>query len=132
MKEKLRAIISMLVAIFVLGMAVNLLGAPDSSASVAHNIISGIILLLHVLTAIGIVVVASQLFSLAKGLEGGQRLRLQWSFSVVCLAFLAGVTTMAIPAPWSDLASFLMAIGFMAALALYGTVLLKSNVVAKR
>ncbi|HWT40787.1 MAG TPA: hypothetical protein VN081_06010 [Dongiaceae bacterium] len=130
MKERLRAIIGMLITIFVLGMAVNLLGAPDSGASVAHNILSGIILLLHVLTAVGIVVVSAQLLYRTRGQKGRQRNHLAWGFGAVCFAFLAGVTTTAIPSPWSDFASFLMALGFMAALILYGAVLLR-NAAAK-
>ena len=125
MKQRLRAIIGMLVTIFVLGMAENLLGTPAKDLSVAHNIFSGIILLLHVLTAIGILVVATQL--MRQEASDAQKARLGRGFGSAGLAFVAGVLVMALPSPWSDICSFIMALGFIASLVFYGGALLHSD-----
>lgn len=128
MARKLRTIIGMLVAIFILGMAVNLVGVPDKDASVVHNIFSGIFIALHVLTAIGILVTATQLMRLSADLQKSEVKRLARGFGAVGIAFFAGITTMVVPSPWSEIASFIMAVGFIAALILYGTALLRTNI----
>lgn len=128
---KLRAIIAMLVTIFLLGMLVNLIGVADKDSSMFHNIISGIILALHVLTAFGILVTAIQLIGLGEKLPEKQKILLRRGFAAVGIAFIAGMTTVATPSPWSDVASFIMAVGFIAGLILYGCVLVGVNTAKK-
>ena len=127
MTQRIRAIIGMLVTVFVLGMAENLVGSPSSDSSTAHNIFSGIILALHVLTAIGIIVTATQLAKQAKDVLPDIKRQLGRGFGAVGVAFIAGILTLLTPSPWQEILSFVMAIGFISAIVFYGSVLIESS-----
>jgi len=121
MMERVYAILTMLIAQFILGMGENVLGVPASDKSVLHNIVAGVLLALHALTAIGIVIAAVQINRMRTiATEWVQK----WSArgaSGVGLAFLSGILTLA--TPWDELFSFLMATGFIVAFMSYGLVL---------
>jgi hypothetical protein len=107
-----RAVLGMLVAQFLLGMGVNLIGNPESKVSKA---IDGIFLGLHVLLAIGLVIVA--IFTVRTAFKlGGQWPRLtRIGASGVGLAFIGGIGTMASSGAVSSWLSYLMSIGFILA-----------------
>lgn len=123
MKEKLRSMVGMLTSMFILGMLENLIGAPESDMSQFHNIVAGIILLLHVVLGIGLLVTATQII---RRPETAQSEVLKKSagrgFGALVVAFLAGVVTMS--GFWPEFFSFLMAVGFIAALLSYGQALM--------
>jgi protein-S-isoprenylcysteine O-methyltransferase Ste14 len=98
---------------FLLGMGTNLIGEPDSTFGKVAN---GIILGLHILIAIGLVAVSIRLLLAARKAGLGERLAL-WGLVVVIVTFLAGVLTMITGNDWW---SYLMSVGFLVAVALYG------------
>lgn len=117
-----RAILGMLVAQFLLGMSVNLIGNPHSSVSQA---VEGIFLILHVLLAVGLVTVA--IFTVRTAFKlGGQWPRLtRIGASGIGLAFIGGIGTMASHGAISNWLSYLMSIGFILAFAGYSFVYAK-------
>lgn len=94
-------------------MAANLIGKPEGGFAVA---VDWVVVILHILIAIGLVVIAVRLLLAARRAQLGQRLAL-WGLVVFVVTFLAGVATMATGSDW---ASYLMATGFLVAAALYG------------
>jgi len=94
-------------------MAANLIGEPEGGFAVAAD---WVIIILHILIAIGLVVIAVRLLLAARRAQLGQRLAV-WGLVVIVVTFLAGVGTMASGSEW---ASYLMATGFLVAAALYG------------
>jgi hypothetical protein len=99
---------------FLLGMAANLIGAPEENTG-AGVVVAGIVLALHALVGIGLIVVAVRTWSAARAAAVSVRTAL-WAFVVIILTFLAGVGTMLTGNDWL---SFLMSVGFVAAAALY-------------
>jgi hypothetical protein len=104
---------------FLLGMAANLIGEPESSFA---SVVVTIIVILHILIAIGLVVISVRLLLAARKAGVGQRLAL-WGLIVIVITFLAGVGTVI---GWSGWASYAMATGFLVAAALYGATFLAS------
>ena len=111
-RRRSREALSALAVVFLLGMGTNLIGEPSEDAA---RVISGVILGLHILIAIGVVVVAVRVRIAAARESVGQRESL-WALVVVALTFLFGVGTVLTGSEWL---SFLMAAGFLAAAALY-------------
>jgi hypothetical protein len=119
---RIRAVLGMLIAQFLLGMGVNLIGNPGTTVSKA---VESIFLGLHVLLAIGLIVVATLTMRLAVKL-GGQWPRLtRIGASGVGLAFIGGIGTMASQGAVSSWLSYLMSIGFILAFAGYSFVFAK-------
>ncbi|MGN7797409.1 hypothetical protein [Leifsonia sp. 22587] len=104
---------------YLLGMAANLIGEPDSALV---GVIDTIIVILHVLVAVGLIVVAIRALLAARAAGVGQRLAL-WALVVIVLTFLAGVLTITLGSDW---ASYAMATGFLVAAALYAGTFLAS------
>jgi hypothetical protein len=98
---------------FLLGMAVNLIGEPDETFAIVFDTI---LVILHILIAIGLVVISVRVLLAARSAGVGQRLAL-WGLVVVVVTFLAGVGTMVTGSDW---ASYVMALGFLFAAAIYG------------
>ncbi|MCU1584239.1 MAG: hypothetical protein JWM49_795 [Microbacteriaceae bacterium] len=97
---------------FLLGMAANLIGEPDSSVAA---VVGTIVISLHILVGIGIIVVAVRVLRNAREAVLGQREAL-WALVIMAVTFLAGVGTMIMGSEWL---SYLMSAGFLAGAALY-------------
>jgi hypothetical protein len=115
--------IGMLTAELLLGMAVNLIGVPSQTTGGAQAATT-IFLSLHVLIGIGLIV--GSLLTVRLALKAGpQFIRLAWAGVVlIALTFIAGALTMATNNNWL---SYLMAVGFMASLLLYGALLVNAR-----
>ena len=109
-----REALSTLAVQFLLGMGANLIGSPEENDGGAR-VVAGIILGLHALVGIGVIVVAVRVW-LAARREGVAQTAALWAFIVLILTFLVGVGTMFTGSGWM---SFLMALGFVVAAALY-------------
>jgi hypothetical protein len=109
-----REALSTLAVQFLLGMGANLIGSPEENDGGAR-VVAGIILGLHALVGIGVIVVAVRVW-LAARRDGVAQTAALWAFIVIILTFLVGVGTMFTGSGWM---SFLMALGFVVAAALY-------------
>jgi heme A synthase len=113
LRRRSREALSALAVMFLLGMAANLIGEPEGTFVI---VVDTIIIILHILIAIGLVVVAIRLLLAARKAALGERAAL-WGLVVIIITFLAGVLTVSTGSDW---ASYLMAVGFLVAAALYG------------
>ncbi|WP_345762508.1 hypothetical protein [Diaminobutyricibacter sp. McL0608] len=113
LRRRSREALSALAVQFLLGMAANLIGEPEGTFA---TVVDTIIVILHILVAIGLVVIAIRLLLAARKAALGERLAL-WGLIVIIVTFLAGVGTMITGNDW---ASYVMAVGFLVAAALYG------------
>ena len=113
LRRRSREALTALAVQFLLGMAANLIGEPKGTFAI---VVDTIIVILHILVAIGLVVVSIRLLLAARKAGVGQRLAV-WGLVVIVITFLAGVGTMATGSEW---ASYVMAAGFLAAAAIYG------------
>jgi hypothetical protein len=113
LRRRSREALSALALQFLLGMAANLIGEPKGTFAI---VVDTIIVILHIVVAIGLVVVSIRVLLAARAAGVGQRLAL-WGIVVIVITFLAGIGTMATGNEW---ASYLMAVGFLVAAALYG------------
>jgi len=104
---------------YLLGMAANLIGEPEGGFAVA---VDWVVIILHMLIAIGLVVIAVRLLLAARQAQLGVRLAV-WGLVVIAITFLAGVLTISIGSDW---ASYVMATGFLVAAALYAGTFLAS------
>lgn len=113
LRRRSRETLSALALQFLLGMAANLIGDPHGTFA---TVVDTIIIILHIVIAIGLVVVSVRVLVAARKAGLGERLAL-WGVVVIAITFLAGVGTMVTGNDW---ASYLMAVGFLVAAALYG------------
>lgn len=113
LRRRSREALSALALQFLLGMAANLIGEPKGTFAI---VVDTIIVILHILVAIGLVVISIRLLLAARRAGVGRRLAL-WGLIVIVITFLAGVGTMVTGNEW---ASYVMAAGFLVAAALYG------------
>ncbi|MGO4298877.1 hypothetical protein [Leifsonia sp. RAF41] len=119
LRRRSREALTALAVQFLLGMAANLIGEPESTFVI---VVDWIIIILHILIAIGLVVVAVRLLLAARKAGVGQHLAM-WGLVVIVITFLAGVGTMVTGSDW---ASYVMATGFLVAAALYVATFLAS------
>jgi hypothetical protein len=113
LRRRSREALTALAVQFLLGMAANLIGEPEGTfATVADTVI----VILHILVAIGLIIVGVRVLLVARKASLGERAAL-WGLIVIIVTFLAGVLTMVTGNEW---ASYLMAVGFLVAAALYG------------
>jgi hypothetical protein len=115
-----------LTSVFLLGMAVSLIGLPANTTGVAH-IASIAFLAAHVLIAVGIVAGTVMLLRSAVRLGGPWGHRAIASATGVAVAFAAGIITVITHSGWW---SYAMAAGFIAALLASGSLLLPAPVPA--
>lgn len=115
-----REALSALAVEFVLGMGVNLL--PDDG-SAAVRVLRSVVLGLHVLVAIGIVIVAVRVL-LAARRQGIGATEALWALVAAAVTFVAGVLTILVHSDWF---SFAMALGFLVTAVLYIRTLLISG-----
>jgi hypothetical protein len=112
---RVRAQLAMLFTQFLLGMAVNLIGEREETWA---KVSKGILLGLHVLVAIGLIVGTVLTIRLASHIGGRIQRTLRVATYGIGVAVIGGILTQF--APWSDLWSFFMALGFIVAFAFYG------------
>jgi hypothetical protein len=122
LSNRVRGQLAMLIVMFLLGMAVNLLGEPESALGKATH---GILLGLHVLVAIGIIVGASIVMSKAVKVGGAILRTARFATAGVGTAFVGGVLTLAVKGGWSDVWSYVMAVGFLVGFVFYGQLYMK-------
>lgn len=114
--KRVRSQLIMLGIMFLLGMAVNLIGFPSETSGGVRTT-DMVFIALHVLIAIGLIAGALITMNLLKKHEPGYT-KLGWSgFIAIIITFTAGVLTMAYENNWW---SYVMAIGFIASLWIYG------------
>lgn len=114
---KLRSQFGMLTAMFLLGMAVNLIGLPDEATGFWRTA-SICLLVLHVLVAIGLIVGAVQIRTLSEKAGAPFRTFGMVGSAGVGVAFLGGILTMATHG--NNWWSYVMAVGFISAMIGYG------------
>jgi hypothetical protein len=112
-----------LASVFLLGMAVNLLGLPSQTKGAAH-LASIALLAAHALIALGLLIGTVVLLRAAAGLGGRWRRLATAGAIAIVVAFGAGVLTLITKNNWW---SYTMAVGFIAALLAYGSLLLPAN-----
>jgi hypothetical protein len=112
-----------LASVFLLGMAVNLLGLPSQTKGAAH-LASIAFLALHALIALGLLIGIVMLLRAAAGLNGRWRRLATAGAIAIAVAFGGGVLTLITKNNWW---SYIMAVGFIAALLAYGGLLLPAS-----
>jgi len=115
--------VMMLSAQFLLGIAVALIGQPSETTGAAHTA-SNVLLGLHALVAIALVALAVRIIRAARASGEGSRRLVHWGAATTGLTFVAGVITMITKNNWW---SYAMAVGFIASLLLYGSLLVQAQ-----
>jgi hypothetical protein len=110
-----------LTAQFLLGMAVNLLGLP-SEATGASRVASTVFLAMHVLIALGLIIVAILTVRAATHASSQTRNQAIWGATAIAATVTAGILATITKSNWW---SYAMALGFIASLLTYGSLLLK-------
>jgi hypothetical protein len=109
-----RAQLGMLVVQFLAGMALNLIGSPTSSVGKTSETL---LLILHAVIAVGLVVGAIRIAIAAA--PSPRNMKIARAAAVaIGVALIGGVLTLV--GPLSELWSYIMSIGFIAAFVLYG------------
>ena len=113
-----------LTLIFLLGMAVNLIGLPSEVTGGAQTATS-VLLSLHILVAIGLCLVAGSVVTVLRA-RGSSFLRLAAiGLAVIALTFVCGVITVSTgDARWS----YAMSVGFIASFWICGLVIVRTRV----
>ena len=113
--------IYMLTAMFLLGMAVNLMGLP-SELDGSEKTISSVFTALHGIIGIGLII--GSILSVVFATKIGKKIStLAWSGLIfVVLTFVAGILTIAIESDWW---SYVMAVGFLATVLIYGAIIVR-------
>jgi hypothetical protein len=114
LESLLQAQLGLLTVQFLAGMALNLIGTPSSNIA---KIGTNLILLLHVAIAVGLVAVAIRIGMATAG-SGIDTKLARFAGGAIGLAVLGGLLTMA--TPLTNVWSYVMSIGFIAAIGLYG------------
>jgi heme A synthase len=110
---------------FLLGMAVSLIGQPSETTGTAHTA-SNVLLGLHVLVAVILIAGAAGVIRAARGSDHQRRLA-RWGAAAIVLTFGAGITTLITKSNWW---SYAMAVGFIASLLVYVSLLVQATGVA--
>ena len=123
MRREARNQLVFLSAQFLLGIAVNLIGQPSETTGAAHAV-STVLLGLHVVVAIGLLAGAVMVIRAARG--GGKRPRqlARAGAVLIGLTVIAGVMTVITKNNWW---SYTMAVGFIASMLLYGSLLVRAQ-----
>ena len=108
---------------FLLGMAVGLIGQPSETTGAAHTV-SNVLLGLHVLVAIFLVGGAVMVIRAVRASGEGTRRPARWGAVMIGLTFVTGVVTMITKNDWW---SYAMAVGFIASLLLYGSMVVQAQ-----
>jgi hypothetical protein len=121
LSTRLTAQFSMLVVEFLLGMIVNLIGTPGSSAA---KLAFRVTLPLHVLLGLGLVVNGILLIRLTAATDDQSKITARAGAALVFAAFVFGGLT--ISAPLANLWSFGMAAAFIGAFVMYGRLYIRT------
>lgn len=133
--EKLsKRMTAMLVVQFFLGMLLNLIGEPQSDWSTWHKVVAYFFFIWHVANALGLIVVGYLLWQAAKGAPADLQTLVKRGYYSLLLAFAGGIGVVSLSslgeaAP--EIASFVMATGFLLAFIFYGKLYLKQQAAAK-
>jgi hypothetical protein len=121
--KRARAQLVMLIAQFLLGMGVNLVGQPSETTGAA-KVVSQTALTGHLAVAVGLIVGA--ILTVRRAAAVGPELRTQsWiGVALVAITIAAGVLTLTLASNWW---SYLMAVGFIALLVLYGNIYVRTR-----
>ena len=115
--------IRMLTAMFVLGMAVNLIGLPQETTGFAKTI-TLISLGLHVLIAVGLVIGSVITLRLTRSAAPQLGRLAGIGVALIVVTFIAGVLTVWLKNDWW---SYVMALGFIGSFLIYGALYLQGN-----
>jgi hypothetical protein len=113
---------------FLLGMAVNVIGLPSHTSGGAH-IASLAFLAAHTLIALGLLVGAIMLLRATPDGTGTWRKQAILGAAAISVTTAAGVLTLLTNSNWW---SYAMAVGFIAALLSYGSILAQSEPLSRR
>lgn len=116
-----------LASVFLLGMAVNLIGLPSQTTGGAH-LASLAFLAAHALIALGLIIGTLLLLRAAARLGGRWRRQTIVGTAALAVAVAAGILTLATKSNWW---SYAMAAGFIAAVLAYGSLLLPATAPAQ-
>jgi hypothetical protein len=116
LNRRARAQLTMLLAGFLLGMGVNLIGVPSEAAGAAKAVTS-VLLVLHAGLALGLLVGAVLTIRRVAALVPKVRSQAWLGAALVAITVAVGVITMITNSSWW---SYLMAVGFIALLVVYG------------
>ena len=121
--NRAQAQLGMLTMMFLLGMAVNLIGLPSEVSGTAKTA-SAIFLVLHGLLGIGLIVNAGLIIRLSLKTDSALVKHARLGAGIIVLTFIVGIITTETKNNWW---SFAMAVGFAASLPLYGLLLLRAR-----
>jgi hypothetical protein len=115
-----RAMVGMLTVEFLAGMALNLVGLPSKNhgAARATGIVASVV---HITVALGLLVGAVRALRAAPP-DGGDRPAVLVGGATIVVTVVAGILTAATDSAWL---SYLMAVGFLASLLVYGRLLVR-------
>jgi hypothetical protein len=122
LNRRARGQLSMLVLQFLLGMGVNLIGLPSENTGGA-KVFTGILLGLHILLSVGLLVGAALCLLRSGPLDDPMRNQVLLGAVLVVVSLVAGILDTSLGSNWW---SFLMAVGFIGALVVYGQIYLKT------
>ncbi len=112
-----------LTSVFLLGMAVSLIGLPAETTGAAH-VASIAFLAAHAVVGLGLVIGAVLLLRAAAGVGGRPRSQAIADATAIAVATTAGALTLITKSDWW---SYTMAVGFIAALLASGSLLLPAE-----
>ena len=115
--------IRMLTAMFVLGMAVNLIGLPQETTGSAR-IATSLFLGLHVLIAVGLIIGSVSTLRLARNAAPQLGRLAGIGVALIAATFIAGVLALWLKNDWW---SYAMALGFIGSFLLYGSLYMQGN-----
>jgi len=121
--NRIQAQLGMLVVMFLLGIAVNLIGLPSKISGTAKTAAT-IFLVLHSLLGIGLLINAGLIISLSLKTNKALFKQARIAAVIIVLTFIFGIITTETKSYWW---SFAMAAGFAASLPLYGILLLRAQ-----
>lgn len=116
-QRSVRHTVMTLAAQYLLGIAVGLIGLPQDSTGTA-KVATTIFLILHVLLGIALLVSAVLVVRAASRASGGMGTLAVSAATLLVVSFVAGILTLASGNDWW---SFLMAVGFILSLLVYGS-----------
>jgi len=127
--QRIRQQFATLIVQFLLGMSVNLIGLPDEVDSKTLKLIDQFAVGLHVLIAIGLIVTAIGINRVTSKQAPGLRKLAGGGGGGVGVAILGGIGTFALHGGWSNVASFVMAVGFIGAILAYGQLYVRAQAI---
>jgi len=107
---------------FLFGMAISLIGPPSETTGAAHTV-SSVLLGLHVLIGAALIAGAAVAVRAARHHDWQRRLA-RWGAAAIVLTFGAGITTLITKSNWW---SYAMAVGFIASLLVYVSLLVRAT-----